>query len=663
MATPTKPSILTPPSEPTPIERVEAWTVSQAADVLSATSISSPTPAPAVRGASVRLDIPLDEAALNDDRPRSKPEAVHVVHKRREPVRRDSLKRREALLKGKEGSRQRRRWENDRLVGNPYAQPPLPEDWEVRPMNQRQSVPYFLAPLWDAEYARLNQQRELRKAKVNAPTNKEEEAAAQVKRELRAKLKRSRGAKALLQDLEQEVRGFVEQWEEKQRQLEAEGVIEPDSEDEEIVFVGRNGAMSDEMRAKRESEGLERDKVVFESLVHDHGASFGRFLVHAIAQYYDLATWSVTTRDAPPKRQAQDDRGAEQVAHPLVDVKRSVEFLVPLAHDEWEKMRSQEDKALRNKPTDELINAVSAIAKNIAGASALHDKWWTSPEKRWQRDLLVATGDETKLSKLYAIRKETTDMIEEMEAKVGLFAKWCLGLDGGFEQLKNRTGNDESLKNRAADAANKQKTEKGKANDAERARKPEESDADKEGSAHEVESGEGMAAFWEELKAKRVEANAKVKSAQIAAGIARSKEIRAAKVAQKEAEKQARVEQAKADERARLARVARREAQETTTDGESSTADLGDLWDSAKSGREKKDSKVERKARAHRRKHEEADLKIVRAKAEQGAKRLMKKQEKAELREKERAEMKRLEGRLSDMEVSRDAAIEDDEEA
>jgi len=199
----------------------------------------------------------------------------------------------------------------------------LPEDWEVRPTYPRHTVPYFLAPLWDAEYARLNAQRSAKKAKANAPANKEEEAAAQVKRELRAKLKRSRGAKALLQDLEVEVRGFVEQWEGKQRQLEAEGVIEADSEDEEIVFVGRNGAMSDERRMEREHEGLERDKVVFESLVHDHGASFGygepgscygvdvsltlwlsRFLVHAIAQYYDLATWSVTTRDAPPRRQA-----------------------------------------------------------------------------------------------------------------------------------------------------------------------------------------------------------------------------------------------------------------------------------------------------------------------------------------------------------------------
>lgn len=280
MATPLKPTLeTTPPSvQPSSIERVEAWTVTQAADALAATSISSPTPSRLPRGSSVKLDIPLDLSALDVDRPGpAKPDNVHTVYKRHEPIRRDSLKRREALLKGKEGSRQRRRWENDRLLGNPHAQPPLPEDWEVRPATYpRQSVPYFLAPLWDAQYARAKQQREQRNAAAKAPVTKEDAAAAKVKRELKEKLKRSRGARGLLQDLEEEVRAFVEQWEEKRRELEREGLVEPDSsEDEEIVFVGRNGAMSDDARRNRRLETLEKDKIVFESLLHDHGASFG----------------------------------------------------------------------------------------------------------------------------------------------------------------------------------------------------------------------------------------------------------------------------------------------------------------------------------------------------------------------------------------------------
>ena len=272
MATPTKlqPEVHTPPSS---FERVEAWTVDQAADVLNETSLSSPTPQP-IRGQTVKIDIPLDETQLQAP-PKPRPENVHTVYKRREPIRRDSLKRREALLKGKEGSRQRRRWENDRLMDNPHAQPPLPEDWKVQPTYPRQAVPYFLAPLWDAEYARTSAERQKRQEKAKKPASKEEEAAQKVRQELRAKLKKSRGAKGLLQDLEQEVRMFVEKWEEKERQLEKDGVIEPDSEDEEIVFVGRNGIMSDEQRKNKDEEALKKDKLIFESLLDDHGASFG----------------------------------------------------------------------------------------------------------------------------------------------------------------------------------------------------------------------------------------------------------------------------------------------------------------------------------------------------------------------------------------------------
>ena len=293
-------------------ERVKAWTISQAADALRATTISSPSTL--VRGTTVSIEIPLDEHAVQDEPARPRPETVHTVYKRREPVRRDSLKRREALLKGKEGSRRRQRWENDRLLHNPYAQPPLPSDFEVRPTYPVHSVPYFLAPLWDAGYAKSSEERRKRAEAAGTQASKEEAAAAKVTQELRARLKRSRGAKGLLQDLEEEVRGFVRQWEEKESQLESEGLIEPDSEDEEIVFVGRGGTMSDERREHRESKILQKDKLVFQSLIDDHGAAFGyviatyimlifrwltlpirRYLVHSIAAYYDLKTWSVTT--------------------------------------------------------------------------------------------------------------------------------------------------------------------------------------------------------------------------------------------------------------------------------------------------------------------------------------------------------------------------------
>ena len=94
-------SSVAPPSQhASPAVDIEAWTVS----ALESLSISH-----SARGSTgVTLSIPLDR----DDGAGAPPKPAY---KRREPLIRDSLKRREALLKGKEGSRRRQRWENGEL--------------------------------------------------------------------------------------------------------------------------------------------------------------------------------------------------------------------------------------------------------------------------------------------------------------------------------------------------------------------------------------------------------------------------------------------------------------------------------------------------------------------------------------------------------------------
>ncbi|KAL3427296.1 UV-damaged DNA-binding protein [Phlyctema vagabunda] len=263
---------------------VEAWTVS---------ALQSLSIAPAARGTGVTLSIPLDSTA---DAP-----AATIPKVRRERLRRDSQKHRDALLKGKEGSRRRQRWENDRLLHVPNAQPPLPSDWEVRPTYPVHSVPYYLAPLW--ENGVRHRAEEIAAArKVEAEKrNGVHEQKGRIPQELRQKLKKSKGAKSLLQDLEEEVRKFVREYEGKSKMLDASDA-EVDSEDDEIVFIGRNGTMSDEQRKTVEEE-LEREKLVFDTLADDHGASFGRWLVHSIAAYYGLTSRSVTVGD-PARREA-----------------------------------------------------------------------------------------------------------------------------------------------------------------------------------------------------------------------------------------------------------------------------------------------------------------------------------------------------------------------
>ncbi|KAF2705691.1 hypothetical protein K504DRAFT_460399 [Pleomassaria siparia CBS 279.74] len=269
---------------------IEAWT-EQATAALSSVTISAPGE---LADATVSLSIPLDDVPVVSAR-KVKEGAYYV---RKEPLRRDSMKSRERMAKGNEGSRRRQRWENDRLLSNPHAEPPQPKDWEIRPTYPVRHVPYYLAPLWDAGLRQNAAERKTAAAKAKTKAVPKIVAAKPtipgvVPKELRDKLKRSRGAKGLLIDLESEVRKFVENWEEKERRAEAINVpADPDSSDDEIVFVGRNGQMNDLPSPTREE--IKREMKLFETLAGDQSGSFGRWLVHHIGTYYGLDTWSVT---------------------------------------------------------------------------------------------------------------------------------------------------------------------------------------------------------------------------------------------------------------------------------------------------------------------------------------------------------------------------------
>jgi hypothetical protein len=64
-----------------------------------AAATSTATQRTPIAGTQVRITVPLDATPT-------------ALYSDRKLLRRDSLERREAFLKGKEGSRQRRRWEN-----------------------------------------------------------------------------------------------------------------------------------------------------------------------------------------------------------------------------------------------------------------------------------------------------------------------------------------------------------------------------------------------------------------------------------------------------------------------------------------------------------------------------------------------------------------------
>ncbi|GJD00592.1 Uv-damaged dna-binding protein [Colletotrichum higginsianum IMI 349063] len=282
---------------------IEAWTIS----ALESLSVS-----PVARGTGAPLAINLDEqarakaavtiAAAATDADDALPPAQQTPI-RRPLSRRDSQKKRDALLKGNEGSRQRRRWENDRLVGVPNVQPPLPSDWEVHPTYPVQVVPYQVAQFWDTglrqriedKTSKLQAQRKRQQRKDGSATGL---GVGEVPRDLRDTAKRTPAVRGWVRVLEEPVRDFLR---DRRDDSDAEG----DSEDEEIVFVGRRGmaaAGKGWKKARREVGSEEVDTgMVFDSLGDDESASFKRWLTHSISDYYGLQSHSVTTGEPARK--------------------------------------------------------------------------------------------------------------------------------------------------------------------------------------------------------------------------------------------------------------------------------------------------------------------------------------------------------------------------
>lgn len=281
---------------------IEAWTVS----ALEALSVS-----PDARGTGIPFSIPIDDrrngplSATTAARVPAGHPAAGMALPRRPPSARDSQRKREAALKGNEGSRARRRWENARLIGVPNVQPPLPSDFEVHPTYTVRDMPYQLAQYWEKG---LKQRVEDEKAAAAKRRQKAQLArgqksgveVGQVPRQLRDTAKKTPAVKTWVRDLEEPVRKFLE---EERRKKDDSGDDMADSEDEEIVFVGRNvGKGESTKRAHRDVKDRTVDSgVLFDELGDDANGAFKRFLIHSLGEYYGLSSLS-TTIGQPPKR-------------------------------------------------------------------------------------------------------------------------------------------------------------------------------------------------------------------------------------------------------------------------------------------------------------------------------------------------------------------------
>lgn len=286
---------------------IEAWTIS----ALEALSVS-PTATGVTAGRP--LSIPLDEHANAQATTTARvtiatadgthPTTDAITPPRRPPSRRDSLRRRELLLKGKEGSRQRRRYDMKRLTDVPNVEPPEPRDWEPRPVYPVHHVPYHVAGFWERG---VSQAAEAKKTAAARKKNTAAGGAGRVPRELRDTVKRTPGVKGWLRALEEPVREFLA---ERHRAAGEAPVAEDESDesDDEVVFVGRKkaaaattGGLRDASswtsahREVRDGPAVDRGMVFHSSPEDDDGSSaFKRWLTHSISDYYGLVSRSIT---------------------------------------------------------------------------------------------------------------------------------------------------------------------------------------------------------------------------------------------------------------------------------------------------------------------------------------------------------------------------------
>ena len=126
---------------------------------------------------------------------------------------------------------------------------------------------------------------------------------------------------------------------------------------------------------------------------------------------------------------------------PLEHHKSDIEFLITSAHDEYNtfktpKATSPEPNATKPKTPDSLLDILRLLAIVLEELESDRQKWWTSPEKREQRRRLEEEADQRKLSALHKINNEMNERIEAMSAKLGLFVKWSLGMNGGVWELR-----------------------------------------------------------------------------------------------------------------------------------------------------------------------------------------------------------------------------------
>lgn len=176
----------------------------------------------------------------------------------------------------------------------PQVEPPLPSDWEPRPVYPIHHIPYHVAQFWDRG---LRQQVE-EKGVASRKKNNNGSGRGRVPRDLREKVKRTPGVKGWMRTLEEPVRQFlINRGQAKEPEPELDE-SESDFSDDEVVFVGRRSSAMREgiatsaaasaqdlwKKAHREVHDRPVDRgMIYDSLEDDEGGAFKYVLTRPVA--------------------------------------------------------------------------------------------------------------------------------------------------------------------------------------------------------------------------------------------------------------------------------------------------------------------------------------------------------------------------------------------
>lgn len=196
----------------------------------------------------------------------------------------------------------------DRLLSNPYLTPPTPADFLPCTTHPQKVVHYEIASLWDTQYRQQYQERRA--------AGRARRVEPRIPPELKAGLKRAGGAFGIAKILEVKVREFVKmacaptspqnEWE----VVDYTSLLSEDEHDyeefeedkESIVFTPKKQRQQTITTAASPEvpHNFLQAIPVYQSALEDPAASFIRWLVHGIAEYYGIRSWSVTEQDFSP---------------------------------------------------------------------------------------------------------------------------------------------------------------------------------------------------------------------------------------------------------------------------------------------------------------------------------------------------------------------------